>query len=246
MINTNWKDFFDNHAPEYMNNVYVTNTLNEVDFIERELGLTPGMRILDLGCGTGRHSVELAKRGYKVTGVDLSEGMLAEAQKAAQAAGVGVEWIRADAVQFTASDLFDAAIVVCEGAFGLLGETEDPVTRDLTVLKNIAAALKPGGGFLITALSASKPLRQHTPEDIVNGIFDPMTMIEHNVVEVATPNGKMTFKSRERSFTVPELSLMCRIAGFDIEGAFGGTAGSWNKKTLELDEYEIMMICRKR
>jgi cyclopropane fatty-acyl-phospholipid synthase-like methyltransferase len=172
--------------------------------------------------------------------------MLAEARKAAEAANVGVELIRSDAVEFEANAMFDAAIIVCEGAFGLLGETEDPVTRDLTVLKNVTAALKPGGGFLITALSASRPLRLHTPEDIANGIFDPMTRIEHNTVDIDTPNGKMTFKSRERSFTVPELSLMCRIAGFDVVGAFGGTAGSWNKKPLDLDEYEIMLICRKR
>ena len=89
-----WEQFFNGHAPIYMNNGFTKNTLAEVDFLIEELKLPSGSSILDMGCGTGRHSVELAKRGYAVTGVDLSAGMLAEARKAAETAGVTVEWIQ--------------------------------------------------------------------------------------------------------------------------------------------------------
>lgn len=84
----NWENFFDGHAPEYMENIFTKNTLAQVDFLIEELDLTPGQFILDVGCGTGRHAVELAKRGFDVTGVDLSAGMLAQARQAADAAGV--------------------------------------------------------------------------------------------------------------------------------------------------------------
>jgi cyclopropane fatty-acyl-phospholipid synthase-like methyltransferase len=72
-----WEEFFDAHAPIYENNVFTKNTIREVDFLVKELSLKPGALILDIGCGTGRHSIELAKRGYAVTGLDLSSEMLA-------------------------------------------------------------------------------------------------------------------------------------------------------------------------
>ena len=67
-----WEQFFDAHAPIYEQNEFTKNTVREVDFLLEELELPPGASILDVGCGTGRHSIELAKRGYTLTGVDLS------------------------------------------------------------------------------------------------------------------------------------------------------------------------------
>src|SRR4051794_457448 len=111
-----WQIFFDNQAHEYMRQEFTQNWRQEVDFMLHELGLRPGSRILDVGCGTGRHSVEMARRGYKVTGLDFSTGMLAEAQKAAQLAGVEVDWIYGDATQFATSEPYDGAICMLEAA----------------------------------------------------------------------------------------------------------------------------------
>jgi len=77
--------------------------------------------------GTGRHSIELARRGYSVTGLDLSREMLAWAAAAAEAAGVSVEWVRAEAARFSLPERYDGAICLCEGAFGLLGAKDDPI-----------------------------------------------------------------------------------------------------------------------
>ena len=93
-----------------MENSFTKNTVAEVDFLLEELNLPSGSSILDIGCGTGRHSVELARRGYQVTGVDISFRMLAEAEKAAKEVGVEVEFIHADATRFSSEKLFDAAI----------------------------------------------------------------------------------------------------------------------------------------
>src|SRR5262249_50954347 len=140
----------------------------------------PGGDILDIGCGTGRHAVELAKRGYMVTGVDISRGVLAEADRAAREQDVEVEWIQADATRFVAPRLFDAAICLCEGAFGLLSTEDDPVQHDRVILQNIYDALKPGAPFMLTTFNGVAKLRQISQDDIETGRFDPVTMVENS------------------------------------------------------------------
>jgi cyclopropane fatty-acyl-phospholipid synthase-like methyltransferase len=77
-----WERFFDAHAPIYEENLFTKNTIREVEFLLEELRLPPGGAVLDVGCGTGRHAIELAKRGYVVTGLDLSSQMLSRAAEA--------------------------------------------------------------------------------------------------------------------------------------------------------------------
>ena len=136
-INSSWQTFFDGHAPQYEQNIFTRNTLAEVKFLIEELELQEGASLLDVGCGTGRHSIELARRGYHVTGIDLSSGMLAEAKKTAQAAGVVVTWIQSDAAQFSADHQFDAVICLCEGAFGLLSSGKDAISQPLAILQKV-------------------------------------------------------------------------------------------------------------
>lgn len=240
-----WRNFFDEHAPRYLENAFTGNTRAEVDFIVSLFDLLPGSTILDIGCGTGRHAVNLARLGFKVTGVDLSEGMLAEGRKAASTAGVEVEWVQADATQWRSDILFDAAICLCEGGFGLAETNEDPVAHDLAILKNISASLRPNGLFLLNALNAYAIIRQMTDEYVQAGRFDPATMIASYQDEWELPEGKRTMNIRERLFIPPEVVAMLRHTGFEVLGVWGGTAGEWGKRPLKLDEVEVMYFARK-
>ena len=238
-----WKEYFDGHAPRYMQNPFTYGTLREIDFLLEEIALPKGSRILDIGCGTGRHSIELAKHGYHMTGVDISSGMLAEAQAAAKDEGVEIELVNINAVEYRSEPIFDAAICLCEGAFCLLGEGDDPHERDLTILRNIFAALKPGAKFIMTALNGYMPIRHYMQEEIDRGIFDPVTMVETHLME--SDDSEEILIVRERSYTPPELVLLFRIAGFKVENVWGGTAGNWGKRPLSLDEMEVMVVARK-
>jgi cyclopropane fatty-acyl-phospholipid synthase-like methyltransferase len=242
---SDWQKFFDGYAPKYLEEGFTKNTLAEVDFIIEQFNLPLGSSILDMGCGTGRHSVELAKRGYVVTGVDLSTGMLAEARQAAGAAGVVVEFIQSDATKFTTVKRFDAAICLCEGAFGLVNIGEDGDGHDLSILKNVFAALKPDSPFLLTALSGFRAIRGYTQADVESGRFDPLTLTEFSEMEWDTPDGKQRVTIGERKHLPQELARLCREAGFEVEHIWGGTAGKWGRRKLELDEMEMMLVMRK-
>jgi SAM-dependent methyltransferase len=241
-----WEQYFDAHAPLYMENCFVGNTVEEVGFVAEQLDLQPGSSILDVGCGTGRHAVEFARRGFRVTGVDISAGMLAQARTAAEQAGVNVKWIQSDAALALPEGPFDHAVCLCEGAFGLLGGGEDPYEHEAAILGNINRALRSGGGVILTATNGMAQIRRVSDGDVQAGRFDPDTMVEVNDLPYETPAGGRTATVRERGFVPSELVLLFRHAGFDVEHLWGGTAGKWARRKVELDEMEIMVVARRR
>ena len=240
-----WMIFFEQHAPEYMDNCFVANTDFEVDFIEEELKLSSGAAILDVGCGTGRHSLELARRGYRVTGIDLSDKMLEEAREIARTEELKVEFIQADATEFSLNRIFDGCICICEGAFGLLSMGEDPFQRDLRILKNVSQVLKPGALFLLTALNGMKMIRQYQEKDVEEGRFDPVAVVEITPLSEMLEEGPEDIYVREKGFLATELKLMLEKAGFQLENIWGGTAGNWKRERPRLDEMEIMAVSQK-
>jgi len=116
----------------------------EVDGIISLLNIQPGMRVLDLGCGVGRHSLELARRGFHVVGVDRTGKYLEQARERARTEGLEVEFVQEDMRVFSRQDAFDAVI----NMFTSFSYFEDP-DEDRHVVVNIFNSLKPGGVFLL-------------------------------------------------------------------------------------------------
>lgn len=246
IVPISWKEFFARHATNYDQNAFTYNTKVEVQFMIEQMPLQSGMAVLDIGCGTGRHSIELAQRGFNVTGVDLTPEMLNEARQKSAAAGVDVEWVEGDATQFARIGAYDAAICICEGGFNLTDHGVNPVQHNLGILNSISASLKPGSPFLLTALNAYSVVRRLTDEAVANGSFDPASMTMYYADEMSLPEGPFTMYIHERPFFPPEISSMLYHAGFDVKNVWGGTAGDWGVRALKLDEIEVMFLCQKR
>lgn len=242
MSSPQWNEFFKQEAPKYLQEPFTHNTKAEVDFIISELGVKPGDSVLDIGCGTGRHSLELAARGMRVTGIDQSPDMLGVARALAAEKKLDITFVQGDASTTVLPRLFDHAICVCEGAFSLLETTADPVRYHAAILANIHRMLTPGGSFLLTALNGYKFIREHTDEDVQSGHFDPVR-ISH-VERMPGAGGDVSVV--EKGFLPGELTELLEAAGFSVRSIWGGTAGRWERQLISLDEFEIMVISEKR
>ncbi len=185
---------------------YTQNTCSEVDFMEQVMAGDRSLAILDVGCGNGRHSLELARRGYSVLGVDLSACMLGQGRRVAASEQLPVPFVCGDARELPFERRFEVAIMLCEGAFSLMESDE----MDLLILKNIARALEPGGRLIMTAPNAAFMLAQPPGE-----AFDLTTLRETFTLEVAKPDGsRRVLDCAQRYYTCPELAGLLRQAGF--------------------------------
>ncbi len=217
---------------------YAQNTGAEVDFIEGVIGGDRGKAILDVGCGTGRHSLELARCGYRVLGLDLSPWMLAQGRRAAASASLPVLFVQGDARQMPFSGAFEVAIMLCEGAFSLM-ETD---AMDLLILESVACALQPGGLLVMTAPNAAFMLARGQVEG-----FDLTTLREAFTLEKATPEGPIrTLRCTQRYYTCPELRCLLRRAGFSSVEFFACTESGYDQaRRPSPDHFEFGAIARR-
>jgi SAM-dependent methyltransferase len=221
-------------GPAYLRNSFTKGTTQEVEFVVDALGLEPGMRVLDVGCGPGRHALALADRGIAVHGVDLSPDFVALAREAAGARPVTFEVL--DVRELALEGEFDAAICLCQGGFGLLGGSDDEA-----VIGRIASAVRPGGRIAVSAFSAYFAL--HWIED--GDAFDPATGVNHEVATLRNEAGAETTADLWTTcFTARELSLVARAAGLDDVSVSGVTPGDYGIRPVTLDRPELLLLAR--
>ena len=223
----------------YLRYSFTKGTEQEVGFLVDELALEPGMRVLDVGCGPGRHARALAARGIEVVGVDISQRFV---DLAAQDAPPGASFVRADARALAFDAEFDAAISLCQGAFGLAGGPGAPLDGDGAVLDGIARALRPGGVAAVSAFSAYFQVRWLEGTDT----FDAAAGVNHERTEVRDDAGRV-----HRGRPVDHVLHAARAppargrAGLRVRGLWSVTPGAYAAAPPSIDSPEFLLVAER-
>lgn len=233
----------DHLGAAYLRYSFTKGTEQEVDFIVDALGLRPGMTVLDVGCGPGRHVHAMARRGLRVVGVDISFRFLQVAADSSGDDGRPSGFAQADARALPlANGSVDAAISLCQGAFGLLGGPGTSLDEDALVLAEMARVLRPGGRLAVSAFSAYFQVRYLEETDT----FDAERGVNHEHTEVRDEQGRPAPAELWTScFTPRELRMLASGAGLTATRVWGVTPGNYRAGTPDLDQPEFLLVAER-
>jgi len=242
LIVDHWFEPLAEHMGEaYLRYSFTKGTVQEIDFLWDALSLEPTARVLDLGCGPGRHSIELASRGVEVVGIDISESFV---RVATELAGENsrASFLRADArsLPFEHELLvggFDAVICLCQGAFGLMTAAGD----DRAVLAGMTRLLRPGGRFALSAFSAYFSVRFHTEAE-----FDADQGVSREETVVRSPEGRdLAAVLWTGCYTPRELRLLLGAEGLAVDSIWSVEPGRYDRTPPTIESPEFL-VCGHR
>lgn len=239
-------------ASHTLNRPWAEQTAGEIDRVIAILRPPEGARVLDLACGTGRHSLELARRGFDVVGVDIAPDLLEVANRDSEESGVdNVSFLEEDLRQLGFDEEFDVVLNLNDGAIGYF-ETEEENHRTFEV---IAAALRPGGGNLLqlpNVLYAETHLPQKTwiagggMVELIDHRWDARTRyLEGSTTPILVGEvfeGAVPVPFRQRLYSVEELTDIYRSVGMELEGAFRGNG---KPRPPKASQFEVFIAGRK-
>ena len=224
-------------------------TKNDVDGVENLLNLNKQEKILDVPCGYGRHSIELAKRGYEVTGLDINTTHLTKAREDAALQNINVTFAQSDMASIDHENEFDAVINMCY-SFGFYETNEE----NMEALRQFYKALKLGGKFLMETdvnlpyVRAGK-FKETETRELLSG--NRLKIIENLDEDTRRMNGSWTIEktdgtSRSRDYSVrvyekDEFTQMCLDAGFKNCTAYA----NWKGDVYSEDKQLIIFVAEK-
>ena len=231
-------------GPAYLRYSFTMGTRQEVAFLVEELRLEPGMRVLDVGCGPGRHVLALAELGIEAVGVDISRRFVELGNDEAAGRGLtNASFERADARALAFDEEFDAAISLCQGAFGLGGPgpfdgDANNLGNDQAVLEGIGRALRPGGRVAVSAFSAYFQVRWLESHDT----FDAATAVNHETTEVRDASGRAVPADLWTTcYTPRELRMLAERAGLVVDDIWSVTPGEYGRRAPDTELHEFLL-----
>jgi SAM-dependent methyltransferase len=252
-------DFWKNFAPIIFDDKHWSEVPEVADSVTRLAGLKlygsasradGGPRALDLCCGMGRITAELARRGFAMTGVDITESFLETAREDALYEGLDIEYVRADARSFVRPDFFDTAMNLYI-SFGYFEDSGD----DLIMLRNVYESLKPGGSFIVETLGKEIAVRDFIPGEWFERAgytvlteykaVDSWAALKNRwilIPKAERPNGTRIEKTfTQRLYAATELRALLLKAGFAGVELYGG----WDEREYDHDAEILIAVGRK-
>jgi SAM-dependent methyltransferase len=223
-------------GPAYLRYSFTKGTEQEVAFLVDALALQPGQRLLDVGCGPGRHAHAFARRGIEVVGVDIAQAFVDLASASAPA---GASFVRGDARHLEYDGEFDVAMSLCQGGFGLVHDDEDD---DRAVLDGMARAVRPGGRIVLSAFSGYFAVRFLEESDA----FDARTGVNVEQTTVRNEAGEeMSVELRTSCYTPRELRLLATTVGLRVEHVWSVTPGAYRPDAPDLEHPEYLLVAER-
>jgi SAM-dependent methyltransferase len=224
-----WKDFFSGLIVDFWRAAMPEEiTRDEAEFLLEHLRLSYGSRVLDVPCGAGRLAIELAARGCRLMGVDISAEFLDAAREGARERDLSIEWRQSEMRDLPWSSEFDAAY--CAGSsFGFLGEE-----GDAEFLRAVSRALRPGGRFfadfkasesLLPNLRESHEMRVGDIEFRARNRYDPATGTMESFYTITRGNLVENKRALHRIYACREILRMLAEAGFGNPETYGSVRG---------------------
>lgn len=242
-----WENFFHGVALDFWRAaISDEQTRAEADFIQKQLQLSAGAKVLDVPCGNGRLSIELARRGFQLTGVDIASEFIAEAKMKSSAGGVPIDLHERDMRDLRWAGEFDGAF--CFGnSFGYL---DDQANADF--LKSLSQTLKPGARLVLDAPAVAECILPHFQPNRSMELAGITVSIEHRYDhEQARMFNDFTFSrngiedkrpSSQRIYTYHELTELLRSAGFEVVNAYASLA----EEPFKLGDHRLLLISEKQ
>ena len=242
------KDFF-SHGSPFLDHPLLTaeRTQREIYFLVDALALAPNARVLDVGCGFGRHTIELGRLNYRALGLDPAEAMIEAARAQAAEAGVEVEFQQVGGEEFADAGQFDAAICL----FTTLGQVAaDSPADNRGLLAAVANALKTDGLFALELPQKQPTLDALKACDRFGGVsnytevqrsYDSEANLVTEQFRVVTPSRDQTYRLRYRLYSEEEVRTLLTAAGLQIVRRHAGYAEA------ELTDVSptMLLICAK-
>ena len=226
----------------YLRYSFTYGTAQEVNFLIAALDLKEGDRLLDVGCGPGRHAFEFASHGIRVTVLDISKEFIEIAEKKSTE---NTSFICADARTMAYEGEFDAVISLCQGAFGLAGGPslmESQLDPDGLILEKMTRALRPGKKLALSAFSSYFQMRYPSDTDE----FDAGTGVNRETTSIKNEQGESVDTELWTScFTPRELRLLAHAVGLKVEEIWSVNPGDYKKHPPDLEHAEYLLLAHR-